>query len=236
MSGAYREQQRRVVDELRAGLGRRKARVSIVPMRSNYKIDAALCLTAVVLIPDALAQDIHRTLVAPLKRIEPDHHYYAPDSMHLTIKNVRVINDPPSFTETDVEKVNRLFAGLIPRHVPFSFSLEEVVAFATSVSLIGYCDGRLRDLVHALDRGLNEIGVPDDKHYVSDSVFFGNVTLCRYVRQPRKRFREAVERMARVYKSTLKVEVIHLITCNAVCAPKSRKILYAYRLRDRRSG
>jgi len=179
-----------------------------------------------------MAQDIHRTLVEPLREVEPVHHYYSPDSMHITIKNVRAVHDPPSFTEEDIEKVNRLLGELIPRHRSVTFSLEEVIPFRTSVSLVGYCDHRLRDLVQALDAGLEEIGVPDNKHYVSDTVFFGNVTFCRFARPPSEAFLEAVENMKYAYRRELKAKVVHLITCNSVCHSASRKILYSYTLQE----
>jgi 2'-5' RNA ligase len=226
----YREQQKRIVNQLRAGSGQRNLRASIVPIRSDYETDPALCLTSVVFIPDEFAQDIHRTIVEPLREIEPDHHYYSPESMHVTIKNVRTVHDPPLFTETDIQKVHRLFSELVSQHGSFLFSLEEVVAFPTSVTLIGYCDQELGDLFQALDAGLREIGIPDNKRYVSDTVVFGNVTLCRYVRQPSQEFRAAVNRMAHAYRAEMKVEVIHLITCNSVCNPESRKIWHSYQL------
>jgi len=235
MLDAYRELQKRIVKALRAGSGQHNIRGSEVPFRSDYKTDSAICLTSVVFVPDDIAQDISRTIVAPLKEIAPDHHYYSPDSMHITIKNIRTVHDPPLFTETDIEKVHDLFTALIPQHRSFFFSLEEVVAFTAGVSLIGYCDNKLKDLVQALDAGLNEIGVPDNKEYISDTVFFGNVTLCRYVRQPSERFFEVVEHKAHVYKSVLEVEGIQLITCNSVCTPESRNILYSYKLCDRLS-
>ena len=191
-----------------------------------------MCLTSVAFLPDDTAQDIHRSIVKPLSEMEPAHYYYTPDSMHITIKNVQTVHNPPSFNDSDVRKVNRLFAELIPQHPSFSFSLEEVVPFQNSVTLIAYADVRLRDLVRKLDAGLNRIGVPDNKQYVSDDVYFGNVTLCRYTRPPSEKFREAVAEMAHRYKGVLEVEVIHLITCNSVCAPASRRILYSYSLRN----
>jgi 2'-5' RNA ligase len=226
----YRELQKQAVNQLRVGSGQ-NLRASVVPIRSDYRTDSAMCLTSVAFLPDDIAHDIHRKIVQPLEEIEPDHHYYSPDSMHITVKNIRTIHNPPRFTEADVRKVDRLFGGLIPEHPSFSFWLEEVVPFPTSVSLIAYSDLKLRDLVRALDAGLNKIGVPDNKQYVSDGVYFGNVTLCRYTRQPSRKFSDALEQMTHVYKGVLKVEVIHLITCNSVCAPESSRILHSYRLR-----
>jgi 2'-5' RNA ligase len=230
MPDTYRDLQKHAVNQLRAGSGQ-NVRVSVVPIRSNYRTDPAMCLTSVALLPDDIAQDIHRKIVQPLEEIEPEHHYYSPDSMHITVKNIRTIHNPPRFSEADVRKVDRLFGELIPQHASFSFWFEELVAFPTSVSLIAYSDVGLRNLVRALDAGLNRIGVPDNKEYVSDDVYFGNVTLCRYTRHPSREFSDALEQMTRMYEGVLKVETIHLITCNSVCAPESRRILNSYGLR-----
>jgi hypothetical protein len=231
MPVTYRELQKRAVNQLRAG-SHNDLRASVIPIRSDYKTDTAMCLTSVAFLPAGIGQDVYRRIVRPLKAIEPDHHYYPPDSMHITIKNIRTIHNPPLFTGADVRKVDRLFAELIPQHPSISFWLEEVVSLQTSAVLIAYSDVGLRDLVRALDAGLNEIGVPDDKRYVSDDVYFGNVTLCRYTRPPSKEFRDAVEGMSHAYRETLKVEVVHLIACNAVCDPESRRVFQSYRLRE----
>jgi hypothetical protein len=230
MPDTYREMQERAVNQLRAGSGH-STKASVVSVRSDYRTDPAMCLTSVAFLPADIGQDIYQRIVGPLEGIEPDHHYYRPDSMHITIKSIRTIHNPPLFTGADVRKVDRLFAELIPQHPPISLWLEEVVSLQTSAALIAYSDAGLRDLVRALDAGLNEIGVPDNKQYVSDDVYFGNVTLCRYTRPPSKEFCDALESMAHAYKESLKVDDIHLITCNAVCDPGSRKVFQSYRLK-----
>ena len=230
MSPTYQERQRQIVDALRFGSRKDDPRASTIPVRSDYNHDPARCLTAVTFLPRDIARDIHRILVEPLIQIEPAHHYYSSDSMHITIKNVQAVHNPPSFTEEDVEKVHRLFAELIPRHCSLTFSLEEVVPFRTSVSLIGYTDDRLGDLIRTLDAGLEEIGLPDNKHYVSDTVFFGNVTFCRFTHPPSDAFLETIENLKYAYREKLKVETVHLITCNSACDPASRETLYSYTL------
>lgn len=229
----YREQQKRIVAELKAcSPVELDAKASVVPIQADYKANPAICLTSVVFIPDETARDIFQTIVEPLQAIEPEHHYYLPDAMHLTIKNIRIIHNPPRFTQRDIDKVHQLFSRIIPDHPSFFFSLEEVIPFTTSIALIGYSDERLQGLVQALDTGLKEIGLPDDKEYVSDTVFFGNVTVCRYVRQPSRRSLESVEQMTQRYKGELEVKKIDLITCNVVCTPDSRTILHSYTLRN----
>ena len=167
-------------------------------------------------VPTDLAREIYRAVIAPLKAIEPEHYFYAPDSMHLTIKNIRSVHNPPQFTGADIKKVDRLFARVVPQHRPFGVQLEELVPFTTSLSLIAYSDERLHQLVQTLDSGLSDIGLPDDKRYVSKEVIFGNVTLCRYMQPPSERFLHAVARRTHAFTAELKIKTVHLITCNAV--------------------
>lgn len=227
----YRELQQRLVDQLRIGTGGVDGRASVVPIQSDYRTDPARALTSVVFVPAGLGQEIRRAIIEPLQAIEPEHYYYPPESLHLTIKNIRTIHHPPHFTAADANRVAELFGRLIPPHCSFSVWLEELAPFSTSLALIAYADEQLKKLVQTLDAGLNEIGLPDDKCYLSDQVFFGNVTVCRYIRPPSSRFLQAVEEMAQVYQRELRIEAVHLITCNAVCAPETRRIIAAYNLK-----
>ncbi len=229
----YRAQQKLIVDQLRyTAPGQSGSVASIVPIRADYAADPAQALTSVVFVPPDLAGPIEQAIIAPLRAIEPEHHYYRPAAMHLTIKNVRRISHPPRFTPATVEAVHRLYRRIIPQQPAFSFSLEEVTPLATSVALIGYCDERLQTLVQALDAGLTGIGLPDDKQYVSKNVFFGNVTVCRYVHPPSARFFDAVTRLAYAFSGQLRVKDISLIACNAACMPESRTVWHTYTLRD----
>jgi 2'-5' RNA ligase len=228
---SYRDLQKRVIDQLRFGAGQTAGQASIIPMKRDYRNDPAICLTSVSFVPTDLAQEICQAVIAPLKAIEPEHYFYAPDSMHLTIKNIRTVHNPPQFTAADINKVNNLFTQEIPQYSAFSLSLEELVPFKTSLSLIACNDEGLRSLVKTLDSGLNRIGIPDNKMYITDDVFFGNVTVCRYVQPPSRHFLQTVDQMAQVFKSELAVEMIHLITCNAVCAPESRNVIASYKLK-----
>ena len=224
----YRTQQKQIIDQLRLGAGQIEAKATVVPMKRDYRNDPATGLTSVTFLPDELGQVISQFVIEPLRAIEPDQYYYQPDSLHLTVKNVRSVHNPPRFTRADVKKVDRLFAQVIPRHRYFSVQLEELVPFATSLCLIAYSDKRLLRIVQALDAGLAEIGVPDDKRYVSKEVIFGNVTLCRYVQPPSERFLNAVAERAHAFAAELRIDVVHLITCNAVCVPEFRNCIGSY--------
>jgi hypothetical protein len=84
--------------------------------------------------------------------------------------------------------------------------------------------------VQALDDGLKEIELTDDKKYISDTVFFGNMTLCRFTQAPSLLFQDKVRELEDIYIGEMRVSEINLVTCNAVCHPKTRKIIGTYKL------
>ena len=223
----YRDKQQHIVKKLAKEA---KNRVSIVPMQADFRYDKKLCLTSVVFIPDDLAKKSQRTIIESLRVIDPYHHYYEQGEMHLTIKNIRTVHAPPLFGDSDIQKVDRIFAQIIPKHKSFAFALEEVVMFSTSVSLIGYCDESLQDLVRDLNTGLKRIGVPDNKKYISDSVFFGNITLCRFICPPSSAFQRRLEKLSCNSLGRIDVKEIHLVVCNSVCARESQRIINSYKL------
>ena len=230
MTLTYRRKQQQIINRHKWRADSRAPAVSRVPIQANYAADPALCLTSVVFIPPEIGDTIYRALVEPLQAAAPQHYYYRPEAMHLTIKNIRRIHHPPRFSPDDIRTVNQVFQGVLARHTPFTISLEETAPFATSVVLVGYSDERLGRLVQALDSGLTAAGLPDDKQYISDTVFFGNVTLCRYVQPPSAAFLAQVEALAHRFCCPLPVEQVHLISCNAVCAPALRTVWHTYRL------
>jgi hypothetical protein len=231
MISSYSELQRRAIRDLRLG-GSQSGEVSIFPLQRSYSDDRRISLTSVVFPPRNLAEIIDRDIVTPLRSIEADHCYYPIQSMHATIKNVRTVADPPLFDRNDVEKCREVFKCIVPRHPRFSLSLKELVPFASSISLVGYSDQCLGNLVLSLDQGLREAGVPDNKKYISDSVFFGNVTVCRYTHRPSPRFLDRACRLLSDFRQTLPVEEIHLITCNVVCSEETREVIDTFALAE----
>ena len=226
----YPEQQRRLVKKLATGFGPGSFCPSIVEMRADYPGDPERCLTTLAFVPFQIGHLIHTQCIAPLQIAEPCHYFYPLESLHITIKNVRAVHHPPRFTPAEVHRVDRLFQALVPSLSPLVFHLEGVVRFPTSVSLIGYSSAYLKQVVQILGRGLAEIGVPDDKRYASGSVFFGNVTLCRLVRQPCAGFLQTAYQMADTFVANFRVEQISLAICNAACHPATRQIINTYRL------
>ncbi|MDD5291281.1 MAG: hypothetical protein PHZ04_04190 [Patescibacteria group bacterium] len=206
-------------------------KVSVVSIQTDYANNNKICLTSVVFIPNDVSDRIILKVINNLKEIESHHYFYPDESMHLTIKNIRGIHQPPLFTEKDILKVDQLFKEIIPKFPAFEFKVEDVLIFPTSLSVMAYSNDTLQKLVLALDKGLREIGVPDNKKYFSDSVFWGNITVCRFTENPSPQFIDAAKKIRNLKIGEFKVEKVNLITCNAVCYPKSRKIIGEYELR-----
>lgn len=221
MQDDYVTQQKAIVQQLKDSLRQRQDQISVVQMRSDYENDPELSLTSVIFPPESIVQTILTQVIQPLQRIEPNHFYYSGDLLHITIKNVRVMHHPPRYTQADVAQVRTLFAQIVPLFPPFTFSLEGAIVFPTSISLIAYCGETLRKLVQALDQGLREIGLPDDKQYISDTVFFGNMTVCRFTQPPSREFLDRVNDLSALHLGTIPVTQLHLVTCNCVCSRRT---------------
>jgi 2'-5' RNA ligase len=227
----YQEKQKQLFDEIRrkvASGGRIGS--TVVEMAADFSSSPARFLSSVVFVPDSLQTALAERVIEPLRAIEPEHHYFRPEALHLTIKNVRNEANPPTFSDEDVRKVDELFQRVVPRHSRFSFDVRGTIAFPTSVSVTAFSDESLYRLVRELDDGLKEIGLPDDKKYLSDTVFFGNITVCRFTRPPSERFLEQVRALQEIEVGELAVERIALIVANVVLAPDALDIINTYDL------
>lgn len=226
----YTLHQKKLVNELEKSFAQGKNKSTVVKMQDDYINDEQITLTSVVFIPSNISKKIIQNVVKPLREIEPEHYYYPPESMHLTIKNVRTINKPPLFNKSDIIKANELFNKIITQFPCFEFNVEDVLLFPTSISVMAYSNNTLQELVQALDKGLREIGVPDNKRYISDSVFWGNITICRFIKNPGNQFVETIKNMRNIKIGRFKVEKVSLISSNVVISPKSKKIIAEYML------
>ncbi len=232
MNESYVAQQKKIIQQMKDNIRLGQIKQSIVEMRSNYENDNATGLVSVAFPPINITKIISEKIIEPLKSTDNNHFYYSTEFLHLTIKNVRTVNSPPLFNNEDVDKVDNLFAQIFPKFETFNFTLQGLVLFPTSVSLIGYCHETLKELVQTLDFGLKDIGVPDNKKYISDTIFFGNITLCRFTQNPNSSFKNKLQELENIYIGEMPVSEVSLITCNSVCNPKTRKIIATYKLRE----
>lgn len=235
MENKYINQQKQLVKDLEKSFALKNDSTTIVDVQNDYANDDQMCLTSLVFVPEDISKKIIIDVINPLKTVEPNHYFYPIESMHCTVKNIRIIHKPPLFNQLDIKKVDGLFRKIISQFPSFDFYVEDVVLFPTSISIIVYSNNIFQKLVLALDSGLKKIGVPDDKKYFSDTVFFSNLTVCRFTKQPGKKFIAVVKKMRNLKIGKFKAEKINLVTSNAVSHPKSRKIIAEYKLSNLRN-
>jgi len=94
--------QTEVINEIEKQASANIMQFSTVLPVENYANDPRIALTSVHFPKNFFKEAIFDKILKPLKQISPDHYYYPSDSLHLTIKNIRLINDPPTFNEEDV--------------------------------------------------------------------------------------------------------------------------------------
>lgn len=196
----------------------------------DYNNDPRRCLTSVHLPNQDLIENIEESLIEPLRRISPDHYYYQPSSLHLTIKNVRVINDPPHFTDKDIATVKKVFDNVIPKYHCFKVYFYRLMLFPLNLALIGTTDPELDNIILELDHSLKKAGVPDDKQYVNSKYFFCNMTLARFNSPPTEQFKNKVRELStNINFKPYTIYSVTLLTANA--ALKKRQILATWNLK-----
>ena len=217
----YQQQQRELIATIRQNMGSMAQRATTVPMQSDYAQDPARCLTLISFVPAAATRTIQRTLQTQLEAVAPEHYFYPAESMHITIKNIRSAATPPGFSAHDIARADQLLGTILTGRPAIHFKFQELVAFPNSISLIGYSSAALQALVLDLDRTLRAAGLPDDKRYMSDTVFFGNITFCRFTTDPTPAFLDAARSLTLAAPVQVEVNELTLITCNAAAAPST---------------
>ncbi len=216
----WRARQRRGLEALLAG----RAAVTSVPIRERHT-GRDRCLTSVSFVPSGLAKELDRRVAEPLRVLEPGHYSVPRGDLHVTVKNVRKQAEPANFGPRDVAVAATVFEQVVPAHARFDITLERVVRFPTSVAVFGTTGPVGSALVTALDEGLAEAGLPDDKVYADPQAPFFNVTVCRFTRQPGDGFSNRVVELTDAVRGlTLTVDQVHLVACDAACSAASRDV------------
>lgn len=206
--------QRQVVDKIEEYFKSNK--VSVVAPIDDFDTDPRICLTGVHFPNKKLINKIKKEIINPIKKNFPNAYYYKPSSLHMTIKNVKVIDDPPTFTDDDVAKVKKVFSETIPKHMRFRVYFYRLILFPNSLSLLGTTDPELDNIFFSLDQKLREINIPDNKKYVNKKYFFSNITLARFDKTPPDKFKDMVNKISNSLSfKPYSVNSVTLIVANA---------------------
>lgn len=218
----HQQKQVEVIHKLEKQLKNKTAQFTTVAPVENYATDSRICLTSLHFPQPALTSIVQETIIQPLVAIEPDFFFYPASSLHLTIKNIRVIQDPPSFTAQDIQIAQEVFSRVIPQHRPFSLYFYRLLLFENNLALVGTTDPELDLLIQDLNQELLAAGIPDDKVYVNSQYFFSNMTVARFSRPPSAVFIEAVEHISeQISIPPYTVDSITLLTGNATFTQKN---------------
>ncbi len=224
----HQQQQIEVINQIEKQVKNRTLNFSTVSPVEDYDNDSRICLTSVHLPSQMLIVKIKESIINLLKEVEPDYYYYSDDSLHMTIKNIRVINDPPHFIQEDVLKAKKVFSEVMPKHKKFKVYFYRLLLFPANLALMGTTDPELDEIFLDLDRRLKAEGIPDDKKYSNPKHIFSNMTLARFS-NPSDDFKHKVEKLSNnLAFEPYTVDSVTLLSCNAVF--KKRKIISTWKL------
>jgi hypothetical protein len=206
-----------VINDIEEQVRNSALQFSTVAPVEDYENDPRICLTSVHIPHEYLITKIQEELIRPLRIIAPHHFYYSPDSLHMTIKGVRVVSHPPNFTDEDIEKAKKVFAETVAYHRAFHVYFYRLLLFPHNLALVGTTDEELDNIILALDEKLKAAGVPDDKVYANKAYFFSNMTLARFREPPSKALEQTIAELSRsITFDPYCVDSVTLLTCNAV--------------------
>jgi hypothetical protein len=226
----YQARQLELTKKIEEDFKNGNSRSTIVEPVSDYINDNRTCLTSVVFLPRDLENKIIDKVINPLKRNDSAQYFYVPNSFHVTIRNIRISADPPSFNNIDIKKAKEVFRKIIPRHHSFKFEIKRLFELPTSLAISAFSNEKFGGLTLELRQELRKAGVPDNKVYVKSNVVIGNTTISRFTKRANSIFREKVKELKNIDIGSFEVRKISLITTNVICHPSKTKIIEEYLL------
>ena len=222
---SYSTLQRGLIKRIEEGFIKGESPSTIVTPVKDYATDIRVCLAGVVFLPKDIEEKIISEVINPLREADPRQYYYVPSSFHITIQNVRTIENPPLFTDSDIKKSRDVFSKIIPQFKPISFSLESIFQLPTSLSICAFTDSFLGSLAKELRSKLAEAGVPDNKKYADNDIVIANSTFCRFQTKPNEEFLSKVNHLKNIHIGEFEANKVELVTTNCVCIPTMTKII-----------
>lgn len=200
----------------------------VAAMRSEYDSDQSRCLTTVFFLPTEIRRKVKKLIIDPLQQLEPEHYFYPEEDLHLTLKNIRTNHFPPDFTEDDVKRVDDFLKKLVVSLPPLHFTIEGLIVFPTNIWLPAYANEDLQYFIQEMDRGLNALGLNDNRKRASDTYFWANISVCRFVHPPTNNLTQKAQELRHLKIGEISVHHIDLVTANTAFQKRSRSTLHSY--------
>jgi 2'-5' RNA ligase len=214
---SHQDKQKKIISQIEKQVKNNALQATAVVPVHDFASDNRICLTSVHFPSAQFINIISKTIIEPLKAVFPNAYYYEPSSLHLTIKNIRVINNPPNFTSTDIETAKKTLNKVIPNCVKFNIYPYRLLLFKNNLALMSTTDEELDRIITNLNTELEKSGISDDKQYVNDKYYFSNMTVARFNSTPSTLFKKKVAEISSALNlSSYCVDSVSLITGNAV--------------------
>lgn len=227
----YKEAQLNALRQLRELFSSGETLSSTVTPVTDYRQDDRICLTAVAFVGNHFEKNAeYNELVQALRQLEPWQYLYPPESLHITIQNVRTIANPPKFDETVIKTSISVFDQVVPKHEAVNFEVENYLLTPSSAAMVALASSSILSLTSSLRTAMLNANIPDDKEYISENVVFGNITFCRYTRVPSKEFVDLITSCKKLTIKNIKVNEISLISTNSICYIPKTKVHKSFQL------
>jgi len=227
--GRYAAQQQVAVSTLQAQFDQGLATsATIVAPVQEYTLDNRRFLGVLAFPPPPAIEKI-QLLQAALQAADSRQFYIPGHGLHITIKNIRTIADPPKFSSQDVINASALLSTVVPNHSRIAMLGQGLLITPSSVSIPLFTTAGYGDLVTDLNHNLNKIGLPDDKAYSSQTVFFTNITIVRYTTKPNESFFQQLTAGNTIGIAPFVVDSVSLVTSNLAFSTRHYQNFVSYR-------
>jgi 2'-5' RNA ligase len=213
----HQQEQKKIINTIEKQIQTNSLNLSVVTPVKNFDEDKRICLTSVHFPDKVVLSQIQNQIIKPLQLLERDQYFYTPESFHITIKNIRVVNDPPHFDEKEALQTSKIFSAIVPTHKKFNVYFDRLLLFPNNLSLVGTTDPEMDALILDLDQALKKAGIYDDKILVNTKYFLATMTLARFTHPYNDQFRITVSSISD--NLTLKpytIDSVSLVSGNAV--------------------
>ena len=190
---------------------------SFIPITEDFAQDNRVSLAAIKFLPKQLSELVWEKLSSPLCEVDERQFFFARESLHMTVQNVRKISDVPTFGPSEVEVAAKVFKRVAANFAPFEFSLEGLLVMPASIAIRAIAEPRFGEFSRAVRNELKMSGVPDDKPYIDDDIVFGNITFCRFTVEPYRQFRQKIDELKGLKLGRLLIDGFALMTTNSIC-------------------
>lgn len=190
----YQDQQYQLFNQLESAFQRGEQPCNIYPQIKDYANDPRRCLTIAGWIDHDLATEIDEILIQPLKAVDSNQYYCPQDSLHTTLLTLFLAAHPPVFTDTDIAVIKEVLTELSPKLIPITYHLKGLFLMPNSIGVRGYTGHELYETITTIRQALEKRNIHIDPRVASNEVYFGHITLCRFVTPPNSAFwRKTVE-------------------------------------------